>query len=85
MALFRVLYWQEVPSQIAASDDADEVTVLMPPRFMEHIDQLAAKRGLQASDDYLAQWRWSENQERDGAAQDVAEAVRAELEAAAEW
>ena len=85
MALFRVLYWQEVPSQIAASDDADEVTVLMPPRFMEHIDQLAAKRGLQASDDYLAQWRWSEDQERDGAAQDVAEAVRAELEAAAEW
>jgi len=85
MALFRVLYWQEVPSQIAASDDADEVTLLMPPRFMEHIDQLAAKRGLQASDDYLAQWRWSEDQERDGAAQDVAEAVRAELEAAAEW
>jgi hypothetical protein len=85
MALFRVLYWQEVPSQIAASDDADEVTVLMPPRFMEHIDQLAAKRGLQASDDYLAQWRWSEDQERDGAAQDVAEAVKAELEAAAEW
>ena len=85
MALFRVLYWQEVPSQIAASDDADEVTVLMPPRFMERIDQLAAKRGLQASDDYLAQWRWSEDQERDGAAQDVAEAVRAELEAAAEW
>jgi len=85
MALFRVLYWQEIPSQIAASDEADEVTVVMPPRFMERIDQLAVKRGLQGSDDYLAQWRWSEDEEREGSAQDVAEAVRAELEAAADW
>lgn len=85
MALFRVLYWQEIPSQIAASDEMDEVTVVMPPRFMERIDQLAVKRGLQGSDDYLAQWRWSEDEEREGSAQDVAEAVRAELEAAADW
>lgn len=85
MALVRVLYWQEIPSQIAASDGIDEVTVVMPPRFMERIDQLAAKRGLQAADDYLAQWRWTEDQEREGSAEEVAEAVRAELEAAADW
>jgi len=85
MALFRVLYWQEIPSQIAASDEMDEVTVVMPPRFMERIDQLAAKRGLQGSDDYLAQWRWSEDEQREGSAQEVAEAVRTELEAAADW
>lgn len=54
-------------------------------RFMERIDQLAAKRGLQGADDYLAQWQWSDEQQRNGAAQDVAEAVRAELEAKADW
>ncbi len=52
---------------------------------MERIDQLAAQRGLQDADDYLAQWQWSEEQQRPGAAQDVADAVKAELEAEADW
>ena len=85
MATYRVLYWQEVPSQIAATDDQEDVTVVMPDRFMERIDQLAARRGLQAADDYLAQWRWSEDEEREGSAEAVARAVRAELEAQADW
>ena len=85
MTTYRILYWQEVPSQIKAEDEADEVNLPLPPQFLERIDQLAGQRGLQASDDYLAQWRWSEEQEREGAAQEVAEAVRAELESNARW
>ena len=27
MATYKVLYWQEVPSQIKAEDDADDVTL----------------------------------------------------------
>jgi Virulence factor len=82
---YKILYWQEVPSQIKAEDERDEVTRSLSPRFMERIDQLAAKRGLQAADDYLAQWHWGEEQQRTGAAEDVAEAVRAQLEAEADW
>jgi hypothetical protein len=85
MATYRILYWQEVPTQIAASDEQDDVTVELPPQFMERIDQLAAKRGLQGSDDYLAQWRWSEDEERAGSAREVAEAVRAEIESKSDW
>lgn len=85
MATYRILYWQEVPSQIAASDDQDDVSVEMPPKFMERIDQLAAKRGLQATDDYLAQWRWSDDMECHGSAREVAEAIRTQLEAEADW
>jgi hypothetical protein len=81
MATFKILYWQEIPSQIKADDGLDEVTVEMSPRFIERIDQLALKRGLHNSDDYLAQWNWSEEQEREGGATEVAEAVKAELEA----
>ena len=33
------------------------------------------------ADDYLAQWKWSEEEEREGSAQEVAEALKAELEA----
>ena len=53
--------------------------------FLERIDQLASLRGLEQSDDYLAQWQWSEEEERAGSAEEVAEAVRAELEAQADW
>ncbi|MGA3257437.1 MAG: virulence factor [Bryobacteraceae bacterium] len=85
MATYKILYWQEIPAQIKAEDDADDVTVELPAKFMERIDRLAAQRGLQASDDYLAQWQWSEEEERAGSAREVAEAVRAELEAQATW
>ena len=80
MTTYRILYWQEVPSQIKAEDEVDEVTLPLPPRFMERIDQLASQRGLQQSDDYLAQWHWSEEEEREGSAQEVAEMLCAELE-----
>ena len=35
MATYKILYWQEIPSQIKADDGVDEVTVSLPPRFME--------------------------------------------------
>ena len=85
MATYKILYWQEIPSQIKAEDAQDDVTVALDPRFMERIDQMASVRGLQGTDDYLEQWHWSEEEEREGAAQDVADAVRAELEAKADW
>ena len=85
MATYKVLYWQEIPSQIKAEDESDDVTVQLPDRFQERIDVMAARRGLQDSDAYLAEWKWSEEEERAGSAEEVAEAVRAELEAQADW
>jgi len=81
VATYRILYWQEIPTQIKAEDDLEDVTVLLDEKFMQQVDVLAAKRGLQAADDYLAQWKWSEEEEREGSAREVAEALRAELEA----
>jgi Virulence factor len=81
MATYKILYWQEIPTQIKAEDDEDDVTLMLDGKFMEYIDILAAKRGLQASDDYLAQWKWTDEAERAGSAREVAEALKAELEA----
>jgi hypothetical protein len=81
MTTYKVLYWQEIPTQIKAEDESDDVAVMMDDKFMAQVDILAAKRGLQAADDYLAQWKWSEEEERKGSAREVAEAVKAELEA----
>ena len=85
MATYKILYWQEIPSQIKAEDELDDVTLPLDPRFMERIDRLAAQRGLQSTDDYLAQWRWSDEQEREGTAEEVARAIKLELEAGADW
>jgi hypothetical protein len=81
MGTYRVLYWQEIPSQVVASDDDGDVRLPMPPRFLEHIDEAASARGLTGGDDYLAQWQWGDEEERAGTAQNIAEAVVAELEA----
>ena len=85
MATYKILYWQEIPSQIKAEDELDDLTVPMADRFQERIDLMAARRGLQDADAYLAQWKWSEEEDREGSAEEVAEAVRVELEAKADW
>lgn len=81
MTMYKILYWQEIPTQIKAEDELEDVSVELDGKFMAQVDILAAKRGLQAADDYLAQWKWSEEEEREGPAREVAEAVKAELEA----
>ena len=85
MATYRILYWQEVPSQIRAEDENGYVSLPLPQKFMVRIDALAAERGLEGADDYLEQWRWSEEEQREGSAQDVAQAICRELEALADW
>ena len=85
MATYKILYWQEVPSQIKAEDDEEEISLPLDPKFLVRIDQLAMQRGLQDADDYLAQWKWSEDAEREGSAREVAEAVKAELESKTGW
>jgi cobalamin-dependent methionine synthase I len=78
---FQILYWQDIPSQIKAWDDFNEIKVELPQRFAVRIDSLAQSKGLTSTDDFLSQWQWSEDEERDGTAEEVAQAVRLELEA----
>ncbi|MCL4703590.1 virulence factor [bacterium] len=83
MAFYQILFWQDIPSQVKAWDDFDEVKIEMPPRFTVRIDQEAQAQGLVETDDYLQQWRWSEIMEREGAPEEVASAIRKELETSA--
>jgi hypothetical protein len=81
MALYQILYWQDIPSQVKAWDDFDEIKVELPQRFAARIDLAAEARGLTKADDYLGQWKWTDAQERPGTPEEVAAAVRQELEA----
>lgn len=80
MARFQILYWQDIPSQVKAWDDFDEVKTELAPRFAARIDHAAQTQGLTQTDDYLAQWKWGDEQERKGSPEEVAQGVKSELE-----
>ena len=79
---FQILFWQDIPSEVKAWDDFEEVKVSLPTRFAERIDASAQKQGLVSQDAYSAHLRWDPETERAGSPREVADAVRKELEAA---
>jgi 5-methyltetrahydrofolate--homocysteine methyltransferase len=79
---FQILYWQDLPSQVKAWDDFEDVKLDLPHRFAERIDAQAQKLGLAKGDDYINQLRWGVEGERPGSPAEVAAVVRQELEAA---
>jgi hypothetical protein len=82
MTRYRILAWRGIPAQVKAwPDEGAPVSVPLSDWFLQEIDRVAMKEGLVGSDDYLAQWEWSGDLERDGRADEVAAEVAAELEA----
>jgi len=79
---FQILYWQDIPSEVKAWDDFDEVKINLPDKFIRRIDASAQKQGLISQDAYSAHLRWSEPVERAGSPQDIAQAICEELSAA---
>ena len=76
----RVLYWQEIPSLIrVTADDGTQVSRQLPDWYQQEIDRVAMEQGLVGSDAYLEQFAWRELDPRDGAPNDVLNAVEAEL------
>ena len=82
MTRVSVLYWQEIPSLVrATAADGTQVSRQLPDWFQQEIDRVAMEQGLVGSDAYLEQWQWGAPEERDGAVNDVLDAVEAELSA----
>ena len=79
---YQILFWQDIPSEVKAWDDFDEIKVSLPTRFADRIDASAQRQGLISQDSYSAQLRWSDAAERTGSPHEVAEAVSKELESA---
>ena len=80
MAQYQVLYWREIPAQVRVFDGRRPVSAKMPERFQEEIDRVAMEEGLEGSDDYLDQWKWTKKLERPGTVDEVIEALLAKLE-----
>ncbi len=81
MATYKILYWKEIPTQIRVEDESDTVTAALDDRFLKLVDAQAMREGAADSDAFLAAWHWGDEEERDGSAHEVAEALKAEIEA----
>ena len=81
MATYRIIAWRGIPATVEARDADGNVSRPLSERFQMLIDSAAMQLGLVGSDEYLEQWNGGEEQERTGAALEVADAVTAELEA----
>lgn len=83
MARYRVLAWRTIPTQVRVTDDTGARTDRAMPRwFMQEISRITMREGLAGTDDYLAAFEWSDEAEREGPAEAVADAIVAELAAA---
>lgn len=80
MATYRIVAWRGVPASVEASDASETVTRQLSERFQMLIDSAAMQLGIHESDAYIEQWTRGEAQERPGNAQQVADAVVADLE-----
>lgn len=84
MTTYRLMSWRTIPAQVKATDDSgEEISRQLPTFFQQEIDRVAMREGLFDSDEYLEAWSWSEPAERDGSAEEVADAVAVEV--ADEW
>ncbi len=82
MARYRVLGWRDIPTQVQVADPAGTtVNRQMARWFMHEISRVTMREGLAGTDDYLAEFAWSDWTERDGEPEAVADAVVEELAA----
>jgi hypothetical protein len=81
MVKYQILYWKHVPSQVKVFEEGKRpVSRQLPARFQAEINCIAMAEGLAGTDDYLSQWQWSPQMEREGSAESVADALVRELE-----
>lgn len=81
MAQYQILYWKDIPSVVEAAEGEQSVQVSLSSRFQELIDAVAMMEGLSDSEVYLEHWHKGPLLLCGGSAEEVANAVAAELEA----
>ncbi|WP_420641229.1 virulence factor [Candidatus Leptofilum sp.] len=81
MAKYQIIYWRDIPAQVKVVAGRQRVGRPLSKRFPVAIDEAAMRSGKTESTDYLAEWRNSDWQERDGEIEEIADALVDELEA----
>jgi hypothetical protein len=56
VANYRIVYWQDIPSFVQATEGSEKVKLELSERFQVLIDAVAMRLGLAGDDEYLDQW-----------------------------
>ena len=80
MATYQILSWHGIPTGVKAKDAVEEKRENLPIRFQAAVDAVATSTGNIGTKAYLAGWKWSKPEERDGTAVEVARTVATEVE-----
>jgi hypothetical protein len=82
VARYQILAWRDIPTQVRVTDESGaKVNRVLPRWFMQEISRITMREGLAATDDYLDEFEWSAEAEREGTADEVADALNAEINA----
>jgi hypothetical protein len=81
MARYRILYWGHIPIGIKATDISGTVRQNLPERFQEAFGVAALHSQSQGKGSFTtSNFRWGEEQRREGPAAAVASAIARELD-----
>ena len=76
-----IVSWRDIPAQVIVKQGRKAAKRPLPERFEQAIDRCAMKVGARDDDAYLAEWRKSAPEPRDGEPEEIAEAEAARLRA----
>ena len=80
MAKYRIFYWKHIPSSITVEGDGKTIKKQLSQKIQNAIDSYAMAEGLTGTTEYASQYKRGPWEERDGAPEEVADALLAELE-----
>ena len=83
MAKYRVMYWKEIPQSFTVDGDGKTIQKELSQKIQNKIDAYAMAIGATSTTDYAKQYKRGQWIEREGSAEELAEALLAELEAEA--
>ena len=81
MARYRITYWKHIPQSFTVEGDGRTVKKQLSQRIQNAIDAYAMADGATSTAEYAAQYKRGDWMERDGAPEEVADALLSELEA----
>ena len=80
MAKYRIFYWKHIPSSITVEGNGKTIKKQLSQKIQNAIDAYAMDEGLTGTSEYAAQYKRGAWIEREGAPEEVADALLAELE-----
>ena len=80
MAKYRIMYWKHIPQSFTVEGDGRTIKKQLSQKIQDKIDAYAMAVGATSTSDYAAQFKRGQWVERDGAPEEVADALLSELE-----